>query len=158
MRIYPAGMEDRHVLEETNDIALRFFMGPRLLKMKYGEAANIPGPVVRKAWHPTGDHDHSFAGAMRAISLSNSGNRPESSYTTEERIQMDLDDSFEVAYYPHDDQWIFRRKLACCPHCHGFGRVRKISEMPPVAFVDYMKIPFSSIEKVEYETCKHDPA
>lgn len=121
--LYPKGTEDWIKIGEIDGVALRFYLAGQLAKMRYGERVAIPHKIVNKAWPPTGDHDTSFEGSFRAMALAFGGLRPETSYTTQERIERDLDETFRVErmYYENDQRWLIERKLRCCPQCHGDG-------------------------------------
>lgn len=121
--LYPDGLEDEIKFGGVDDIGLRFYLAKQLAKMRYGEKVAIPHSVVNHAWPPTGDHDRSFEGSFRAMALAFGGHRPESSYTTEERIMRDLDDSFRVErmYYDREDHWLIERLKSHCPKCRGDG-------------------------------------
>lgn len=121
--LYPKRLEEWIKVGEIDGIALRFYLARQLSRMKYGERVAIPHSIVNEAWPPTGDHDLSDIGAFRAMALALGGHRPEASYTTQERIERDLDETFHVErmHYENDRRWLIERKLRCCPQCHGDG-------------------------------------
>lgn len=139
----------------SENIALRFALVAKLMRMRYGDSLVISGDDVMSAWPPTGDHDRSMEGAFRAMALSNGGNRPEESYTTEERIENDLDGSFKFDRQPFDRSYVFHRKVSACPKCRGEGRLRKFPDAPalyagPADITD-------EVVNVTWETCDHKP-
>lgn len=137
------------------DIALRFSLARQLMAMKYGDVRGIASGVVQRAWPPTGDHDRSIEGAIRAMALSNGGNRPEESYTTQERIERDLDDSFHVEQLPMDGSWKIARMLSACPKCHGRGFFETWGEST-VEFTVEM-VPADATMTVNRSVCTHEP-
>lgn len=141
-----------------DDLALRFRLGARLLKMRYGTSYAIDGDKAHMAWPPTGDHDRSIEGAIRAIALARGGHRPETSYTTAERITNDLDGSFdEPEFRPSvsGGQWIIHRKLSACPHCRGGGWVSVYPEPSPLALDESdLLIATATVQKAR---CEHLP-
>jgi len=138
------------------NIGLRFYLAGKLMKMAYGQNLIIPQEDVAAAWPPTGDHDRSFEGAFRAMALSNGGNRPEESYTTEQRIANDLDESFRFSQRAEDGKWHFERMLSCCPKCRGSGhyRVRK-PKKEEAYFSPSADIDFAAVETFEIIKCDH---
>jgi hypothetical protein len=141
----------------TEDIGLRFSLAGKLMRMRYGDSLQVSADTVLRAWPPTGDHDRSFEGAFRAMSLASSGNRPEESYTTEERIKNDLDDSFQFAQQPYDGSYIFHRKVSACPKCKGTGRIRQFPDAP--AFFDpNAPVSFDDVITVTVVDCDHAPS
>lgn len=159
MRVYPLELNDPFFnMDIIDGIMMRFHIGARLMKMNYGDAVIISEHIVQKAWPPTGDYDRTAIGVFRAIALSNAGHRPESSYTTEQRITNDLDGSFQFEQHPFERKWIFKRKLSACPHCRGEGKVRKFREIPARAVFSH-EIPSDINETIAYdiEDCKHEP-
>lgn len=121
-KLYPDGLGDAIKFGAVDDLRLRFSLAARLAKMAYGEAVAIPHDIVMHAWPPTGDHDRSDRGFWLAMSLAASGNRQVESYTTQERIMRDLDDTFHVERMnDREGRWLIERKLRCCPRCHGDG-------------------------------------
>lgn len=146
-----------HVSEDTQ---LRFYLAAQLMKLPYGRSTAIDVVKAHKAWPPTGDADRSLEGAIRALALASGGNRPETTYTTEQRILNDLDDTFEVHMHPSGLDWIISRKATACPHCHGSGwvNVEQESEVPDV--FDHDEIPLSEkagVMRFRRERCTHRP-
>ena len=109
----------------AEDIKLRFALAKELNERRSGRARAISGDLAHRAWPPTGDCDRSIEGTIRALALAAGGNRPEESYTTEERIRRDLDDTFDVKMRPMSGDWVITRKLSACPHCRGTGFKRQ---------------------------------
>lgn len=140
------------------DTGLRFYLAGKLMKMPYGHNLIIPREDVMAAWPPTGDHDRTIEGAFRAMALSNGGNRPEESYTTEERITRDLDESFRFQQRAEDGNWHFERMLSYCPKCRGSGHYRTRKPKKEEAyFSPSATIDFSACETVEIAKCDHAP-
>ena len=135
----------------TENTGLRLQLVRDLMRLPYGWNYAIPGKQVRAAWPPTGDHDRSFEGALHAIALQSGGHRPETSYTTEERISNDLDGSFSWQIRPEDDKWVFHRKDSACPKCQGRLeiRTRRLEVVPPF---DANVMP-DLRETVDFEEC-----
>lgn len=130
--------------EMAEDTIFRFALVGKLARMKYGSERKINQLDALKAWPPTGDHDTSFEGAFRAMALAFGGNRPETPYTTEERILNDLDPSFRVERDYYTGDWIIRRSASACPRCHGVGSF----EMPRWIEEDIGPTEYSSDEAV----------
>lgn len=107
------------------DIDLRFRLAARLGRLGFGEAYRVERDLAARAWPPTGDHDRSIEGAIRALALAAGGHRPETSYTTKERIERDLDETFVVDHDEYTGDWIVLRPVKNCPKCHGFGTYRE---------------------------------
>lgn len=143
-------------LDEIEKTQLRFKLAGQLIRMPYGNARIIDRDTALAAWPPTGDHDRSMAGAFRAMALANGGNRPEDSYTTIERIQNDLDESFSVCEEMNGGYSV-ARLLRHCPRCRGSGQYRKRlpSTFEPLAFDEV--IPMTATETVEIVECDHRP-
>lgn len=157
--IYPPGLEDAIKLGDVDSISLRFYLAGRLGKMRYGERVAIPHRIVHHAWPPTGDHDRSFEGAFRALALSAGGHRPESSYTTQERIERDLDETFHVErmHYENDRRWLIERKLRCCPQCHGDGYFEEWDfEDTPLSPMDFGEIVTEMTVSKKRFQCQHE--
>ena len=112
-------------MDEADDIGLRFFLVAQLMRMPYGWNCVIEGDKARRAWKPTGDHDRSPESIFRAAALAVGGNRPETSYTTDERIERDLDGSFKWSVDPMTGDYRFRRRDDACPKCKGRMQIRK---------------------------------
>ncbi len=125
------GRWERHQLKsgEREDVFGRFRAAEALATLPYGTSINLEDSVVRRLWPPTGEHDRSFEGYFRSLSLAVGGNRPETSYTTEERIKRDLPRDFEIERSPMDGRWRFRRPLSACPRCQGEGRYRQMRRL-----------------------------
>lgn len=110
----------------SENTALRFHLVDVLLRLPYGRSRKIDGSKVRAAWPPTGDHaPNTVETLFRALALAGSGNRPEASYTTDERIERDLDGSFAWYMRPEDGDYVFHRKDSACPKCRGRMTVPK---------------------------------
>ena len=140
------------------NIGLRWAIGAKLMAMRYGNSIVIGGDKIASAFPPTGDHDRSMEGAFRAMALANGGNRPEESYTTDERIRNDLDGSFVWDIEPMSRNYVFHRLVSSCPHCKGSGYVQKprsVSARVPM----YESSSVMSTEKtiVDRKPCSHDP-
>lgn len=103
--------------ESTRNVQERFYRAERLNRLPYGNSYLIPADVAARCWPPTGDYDTSFESIFRSLALAAGGHRPETSMTTIERIQRDLDDTFEVE--PHTTAegkgYVVRRLLRKCP-------------------------------------------
>lgn len=162
-RLYPDGLEDAIALGDVDDVRLRFYLSARLMKMKYGDRVAIPHRIVHHAWPPTGDQDRTIEGAFRAMALATGGLRPEASYTTEERIARDLDDSFRVErmHWDRDYRWLFERRLDCCPQCNGEGHydVWDFSDAPKDFHLDMnvdMNLSEATVSKKRIQ-CSHEP-
>lgn len=140
------------------NIGLRFRLAAQLNRMRYGDRQIVSQDDAQKAWPPTGDHDRSFEGAFRAMALANGGNRPETSYTTQERIQRDLDETFDVVQNALDGDWVIRRRLSACPHCRGEGFVRFVPRDSERAFSPAMAVSMEEVVTVETRPCDHRPA
>lgn len=145
----------------TENIALRFNLAHRFAKMRYGDYYHIDRFDAFDCWPPTGNHDHSIEGAMRAMALAFGGNRPETSYTTLERIQRDLpeDGSFVVdGPQPFDGSYIVHRKVSACPKCRGSGV--KVVPLPrpiePIESANLDMVSKSIINQAIVE-CDHKP-
>lgn len=139
------------------DTELRFYLARKLIGMPYGGTELVPGYDAARAWPPTGDHDRSIEGAMRALALAAGGNRPESSYTTKERIIRDLDDSFD-AEQRFDGDWEIHRRLSCCPTCRGSGVYKAWlpsddDDGPDIS----AELPMTATVKVSVLKCNHKP-
>ena len=117
---------------EIDDFILRSIIVSSLFKMRYGGSCVVPGSAVRHAFRPTGEHDRSPEAFFRAMSLAAGGNRPETSYTTDERITNDLDGSFEWYERPQDGDYEFRRLLRHCPKCKGRGYFEAYAPLSPL--------------------------
>lgn len=114
-------------LESLDPVKVRFALARALDDLRPGTALRISGRLVRFAWPPTGDHDHSLEGALRSAALVLGGNRPETSYTTSERIRRDLSEDNHLEWsYPSavDDVYVFRRPASDCHRCGGRGYYR----------------------------------
>jgi hypothetical protein len=133
----------------------RFRVAAALASMRYGTTTVIPARIVAESFSPTGEHDRSFAGAIRAMALALGGNRPESSYTSVERVERDLPDdgSYRVELLS-DGSIAVRRLLMCCPRCHGEGQYR-VLETRPIGPVDVV-CPVSTMT-VKLVPCDHVP-
>ena len=145
-------------MSDLDGIELRFSLAAQLNRMNYGNARAISADVARKAWPPTGDHDRTFEGAFRAMSLALGGNRPEASYTTKERIIRDLDESFAVEQNPFDGSWVIERLVRHCPHCWGTG----LSQRRPERAMDFSPYDcaIDASEVIEFKIitkCDHRP-
>lgn len=142
----------------SENTELRFKLANRLIRLQYGSGQRVNRDMALEAWPPTGDHDRSMEGAFRAMALANSGNRPEESYTTIERIQNDLDDSFRV-YQDPDGNFIVERLLGRCPRCHGSGQYKVRKPMKFDHRVCTANIPISDDLVIENEVvdCDHVP-
>lgn len=112
-------------MSDADDIGLRFYLVAQLMRMPYGWNRVIEGDKARRAWKPTGDHDRSPESIFRAAALAVGGNRPETSYTTDERIERDLDGSFKWSVDPMTGDYRFHRRDDACPKCRGRKRVSK---------------------------------
>jgi len=141
----------------TDDIRLRFALAHGLLAMKYGDRRQIAANIVDKAWPPTGDYDRSEAAFFKAMALAAGGNRPEESYTTMERINNDLDDSFRVERDPIHGHYVFHRRLSACPLCRGDGvyKVWEETQVSPLAFT--ANIPMDDVVAIKVIQCDHKP-
>ena len=141
----------------SENTQLRFYLADKLMKMPYGHNLIVPRKDVMEAWPPTGDHDRSNEGFFHALALAAGGNRPEESYTTEERIERDLDDSFQFQQRAETGDWHFQRMLSCCPKCRGLGYYQ---DRKPSTETPYF-IPSKTIEDsfvtVENVNCDHRP-
>jgi hypothetical protein len=145
----------------TEDIRLRFHLVDRLMRLRYGDTMGIDADQAHMAWPPTGDADHSMEGAFRAMALASGGNRPETTYTTAERIANDLDDSFappEFIDYAQPRVWKIHRKVSACPHCRGTGwtRIYPRNEVLDLAVGDGM-IRVTDTVTVKTVKCDHHP-
>lgn len=120
------------------DTQLRFCLVELLHRLPYGWSRKLSSDQVQKAWPPTGDHDTSPDAMFRALALAGSGNRPEESYTTDERIERDLDGSFTWYTRQEDGDYVFHRKDSACPKCRGQMQVpkRQAFELPDVLKAD----------------------
>jgi hypothetical protein len=106
--------------ETFENLQLRFHLASVLNRMPYGRSRVIKREQAVKAWPPTGDHaPRTFENDFRALALANGGNRPETSYTTLERITNDLDGSFDVREDLVSGDWYIHRRDRDCPKCHG---------------------------------------
>lgn len=141
----------------SDDIRLRFSLAHGLLAMKYGDTRQLTANIVDKAWPPTGDYDRSEAGFFKAMALAAGGNRPEESYTTMERINNDLDNSFLVERDQLSGGYSFHRRLSACPRCRGAGvyKVWRETEFSPLAFT--ASVPMDEVVSVEVRQCDHKP-
>lgn len=112
----------------------RFYWAERLSRMHYGKSFLIRPDVAARCWPPTGDHDRSFEGTFRGLALVAGGHRPETSMTTLERIQRDLDDdgSFEVEprHTAEGTGYVVRRLVQKCPRCRGSGWLSPFERNP----------------------------
>lgn len=154
-------MEDDRVMkgfDEVENIRLRFDLAEQLLKLPYGTGHIIDQDIATMAWPPTGDHDRSVEGAFRAMALANAANRPEESYTTIERIQNDLDDSFRVTQ-EMTGEYLVVRLLHHCPLCRGSGHYRRRlpEKFVPLAFDADIPITVTTAVKDEVVKCDHWP-
>ena len=115
----------RHDIASVDAFQYRFSLGTAILKMRFGDSLVLPGYLVQHAWPPTGDYDRSLDAGLRALSLAAGGHRPESSYTTMQRIERDLDGSFSIAEIDAYDglRYKFYRRAECCPLCRGSRKV-----------------------------------
>lgn len=113
----------------TEDIGLRLKLVEELLSLPYGELKVISHKDGVKAWPPTGVHNMTELGMWTSIALALDDHRPETSYTTIERIENDLDGSFDISIEPNLFDFVIKRKLKYCPHCRGKGEI-KIYERP----------------------------
>lgn len=139
---------------DHEDLELRFALVRELMRMPYGWSRAYEGDLVRRAWKPTGDHDRSFAGAFHAMALANGGHRPETSYTTDERIKNDLDGSFEWHDDLLSDKYTFHRRDDACPKCKGRMGVRTIGRVGlPTAFAADVDVGAHAITE-EWERCE----
>lgn len=141
----------------AEDTALRFSLVHRLMGMRYGRSVVIDRSDVQKAWPPTGDHDNSDLGVFRAMALAAGGNRPEDSYTTEERISNDLDKSFTWDMQPWDGNYVFHRKVSACPKCKGQGSYQAYDETVSPLFDLSASVPMDETITVKTVTCDHSP-
>jgi hypothetical protein len=116
-------------MSEHEDLQLRFTLVRELMEMPYGYARKLDGRMVRRAWKPTGDYDRSFEAGFRAMALASGGHRPETSYTTDERITNDLDGSFKWHERLEDGDYVFHRRNDACPKCKGRLSVRTIERV-----------------------------
>jgi hypothetical protein len=92
------------------------------------------------------------------MSLAASGNRPEASYTTEERIIRDLDDSFVVDRRPEDGSWVINRLISRCPHCRGAGFVRDFLPVTAEFVEGYASVDAAGVIEVKTTKCDHPAA
>lgn len=141
----------------AEDIALRFSLVHRLMGMSYGRSVVIERSDVQKAWPPTGDHDRSDLGFFRAMALAAGGNRPEDSYTTEERIANDLDKSFTWDVKPWDGNYVFHRKMSFCPKCKGQGSYQACDETASPLFDPRASVSMTDTITVKSVQCDHSP-
>lgn len=139
----------------SEEIALRFSVVGNLMKMRYGDSQVIGRKVIEKSFRPTGDHDRSIEGAIRALSLTMSGNRPEASYTTDERLKNDLDNSFVWDIDPMSGDYVFHRLARHCPHCRGSGYVKKPA--PLSCRVDFDAKIEDAVVTIDQVPCRHEP-
>lgn len=142
----------------SENTELRFKLAHRLLRLQYGSGQVINRDTALEAWPPTGDQDRSIEGAFRAMALANGGNRPEESYTTIERIQNDVDDSFTV-YQDLDGHFVVERLLGCCPRCRGSGQYKVRKPMKFDHRVCMANVPISDDLVIDSEIvdCDHVP-
>lgn len=134
---------------------LRFAIASELARMRYGDTKVITAQVVMEAFPPTGEHDRSFAGTFQAMALSLGGNRPETSYTSVERVQNDLpDDGSFLVEEDYEGNIRIHRLLRCCPHCHGEGWRYKCPATKITINLSCASAPTSvTIERIE---CTHE--
>jgi hypothetical protein len=125
----------REDLKHVDAIQFRFSLGAAILKMPFGHTLGLPGYLVQHAWPPTGDYDRSPDAGLRALFLAAGGHRPESSYTTMQRIERDLDGTFSIIEFDAHDglHYEFYRKPECCPLCRGSREV-PVYRRPEVLF------------------------
>lgn len=151
-------MDGRDYLQSRFDpLTFRFYMSDALIKMKYGEAINLPSYVIEFAWPPTGDYDRSIDAAIHAMFLSAGGHRPETSMTSLERIQGDLDETFGITERRYDREWVIYRKLSSCPRCRGSGVIRVAEEVSKLCPIGPADISASSMAAVKTIPCEHLP-
>ena len=136
----------------------RFAIIKRLLKLRYGESVGLSARMVRDAFPPTGDYDISTEGVLRAMALADAGHRPESSYTTTERLERDLDGSFTWQFIENErDVVLFHRHLEKCPKCGGSGHYLVPQDVPdsPFDYTDDGGV--MSVCTERFEECDHAP-
>ena len=141
------------------DTALRFHLANRLLRLRYGDTMAIQADMVESAWPPTGDADPSMEAGLLAMAIAARGGTPISSYTTEERIIRDLDETFAPpVYLPHERVYRIHRKMSDCPHCHGSGWIRVHTElaMPDLAAHSAFSVETAAITTKTVK-CDHRP-
>lgn len=142
--------------QEFGDLQLRFALGRKLHAMPYGISLHIEGCQVRSAWPPTGEHAPSTdLNIFRALALAHGGNRPETSYTTDERIENDLDGSFKWHRNDIEDYFVFHRLASHCPQCAGSKQRRKLER---VAFSVSLMDEVSECAPIRTEPCDCRPA
>lgn len=138
----------------SEDTSLRFYLIEELERLPYGWSKRIDGAKVRKSWPPTGDQDRSMEGAFRAMGLASAGHRPETSYTTAERIKNDLGDSFRFSVDEMSGDYIFHRRDDACPKCNGRMRVPRRTPAPPARVADFGEL--KGAVTISWEDCdKH---
>ena len=139
-----------------DDEVLRFGLVDELKRMRYGAVRTMPGNWCRRAWKPTGDHDLSFEGTFRSLALAEGGHRPETSYTTDERIRMDLGNEFSWQILYESGDYLFTRHLDACPKCRGRGGYQAIvGDLPE--FVRAEEFDPNQTVEINWVKCDHKP-
>jgi hypothetical protein len=141
---------------DTDAVALRFKLATMLGRLRYGDEVRIDEHVVMTCWPPTGDYDRSDAALWSSFALEMGDHRPETSYTSIERIERDLpaDNSYivrEVSFPTREV--VVTRKLTACPHCQGRGTIRYIERKPLV-----MSGPSEEVAFTQTRQCEHEPS
>lgn len=135
---------------------LRFYLGARLLRMPYGSSLVIEAAKIKEAWPPTGDYDPD--GWFLAMALAAAGHRPEISLTTDQRIERDLDGSFVWRRGIENDDYVFHRRVECCPRCHGSGYVEVPEELSSFDSYDpTLDVQAESVVTIRRIECDHTP-
>lgn len=152
---------ERHRRQRDDDfsnIQLRFYLAKVLHRMRYGETRTVSQDQAMRAWPPTGDHaPRTLENDFRALSLARGGHRPETSYTTQERIINDLDETFDVSQNIVSGDWNIHRRARECPKCHGRKYMQSIESASfSVASLDEMP-EAESVRAIKTEACDCKP-
>lgn len=146
--------------DEHRNIQLRFDLAAFLIRMPYGTTKILVEEQVSRAWPPTGDYaPRTLENDFRAFALAADGHRPETSYTTKERIINDLDGTFDVKKDLITGDWIIHRRAHDCPKCHGRKYVESVDRPALTAVSLAETVGYEeSIYKIKTEPCDCKPA
>lgn len=165
-------------LTEPNGVVLRFRITGHLARMRYGTAILLPDDVIMRCWPPTGEYaprpyisaadmEMLIGALLKDDGLTPSERpRPETSYTSLERVINDLPDdgSFVVrdAMSPVGmvEGITVYRKLKSCPRCRGSGYERYTAPLDAIGPV-LSNAPYTlgkASVTVRERRCDHKPA